>query len=80
MAEISQVRNIISGRVLHRISPIAEKFEPPESAPIGMFDSGVGGLTVYEKVSKLLPRENIIYLADTARVPYGTKSKETVTK
>ncbi len=80
MAEISQVRNIISGRVLQKISPVAEKYEPPESAPIGMFDSGVGGLTVFEKTARLLPRESIIYLADTARVPYGGRSASEIIK
>ena len=48
--------------------------------PIGIFDSGVGGLTVFSEVEKALPREEIVYFGDTARVPYGTKSKETVTK
>jgi len=48
--------------------------------PIGVFDSGVGGLTVVGALKAVLPRESIIYFGDTARVPYGTKSKETVTK
>lgn len=48
--------------------------------PIGIFDSGVGGLTVVSQVRKILPHEDIVYFGDTARVPYGTKSKETVTK
>lgn len=48
--------------------------------PIGIFDSGVGGLTVVKEVIKALPNENIIYFGDTARVPYGSKSKETVFK
>jgi len=47
---------------------------------IGIFDSGIGGLTVVKEIIKLLPSENLIYLGDTARVPYGTKSKNTVTK
>ncbi|MCK5807824.1 glutamate racemase [bacterium] len=47
-------------------------------APIGIFDSGIGGLTVYMAVRKLLPYENIVYLGDTARVPYGTKSADVV--
>jgi glutamate racemase len=51
-----------------------------DSRPIGIFDSGVGGLTVVGQVRKMLPRERIVYFGDTARVPYGTKSKETVTK
>ncbi|GAB6182422.1 glutamate racemase [Thermodesulfovibrio hydrogeniphilus] len=46
--------------------------------PIGIFDSGVGGLTVLKEISKLLPDEDIIYLGDTARVPYGIRSSETV--
>jgi glutamate racemase len=46
--------------------------------PIGVFDSGIGGLTVARALFELLPNENIIYLGDTARLPYGTKSKETV--
>jgi len=45
---------------------------------IGVFDSGVGGLTVVKELIRQLPRENIIYFGDTARVPYGIKSKETV--
>ena len=48
--------------------------------PIGIFDSGSGGLTVVDKILKVLPRENIIYFGDTARVPYGNKSKETITR
>jgi glutamate racemase len=45
---------------------------------IGVFDSGLGGLTVVKEIIKLLPNENIIYLGDTARVPYGTRSTETI--
>ena len=51
-----------------------------DTRPIGIFDSGVGGLTVVEKIQDLLPCEDIVYFGDTARVPYGTKSKETVTR
>jgi glutamate racemase len=46
--------------------------------PIGVFDSGIGGLTVVREILKELPNENLIYLGDTARVPYGTKSSRTV--
>lgn len=49
-----------------------------KEAPIGVFDSGVGGLTVAREIIKRLPGENLIYLGDTARVPYGTKSSRTV--
>lgn len=47
---------------------------------IGIFDSGVGGLTVFAAIRRALPNESLIYLGDTARVPYGTKSAETVIK
>lgn len=46
--------------------------------PIGVFDSGIGGLTVVKELNRLLPNERIIYFGDTARVPYGNKSKETI--
>ncbi|MEW6300891.1 MAG: glutamate racemase [Thermodesulfobacteriota bacterium] len=45
---------------------------------IGIFDSGIGGLTVLQQISRLLPREHLVYLGDTARFPYGTKSPEVV--
>lgn len=48
--------------------------------PIGVFDSGVGGLTVAREIMREIPNEKIIYFGDTARVPYGSKSKDTVTK
>jgi len=48
------------------------------SLPIGIFDSGVGGLTVLRAVRRRLPNENVIYLGDTARVPYGMKSRGTI--
>jgi len=51
-----------------------------DNRPIGVFDSGVGGLTVVKELMEQLPNESIVYFGDTARVPYGTKSKETVTK
>ena len=51
-----------------------------DSRPIGVFDSGVGGLTVVQEIMNQLPNEEIVYFGDTARVPYGSKSKETVTK
>ncbi|HAH11442.1 MAG TPA: glutamate racemase, partial [Alphaproteobacteria bacterium] len=49
-------------------------------APIGIFDSGIGGMTVFGAIQALLPHERLIYLGDTARLPYGTKSAETVTR
>ncbi len=54
--------------------------ESLKNRSIGIFDSGVGGLTVAKSVRKLLPHEDIIYFGDTARVPYGNKSKATITR
>ena len=54
------------------------KSEIRNSLPIGIFDSGVGGLTVYRALHERLPNEHFVYLGDTARVPYGTKSLSTV--
>lgn len=51
-----------------------------ENSAIGVFDSGIGGLTAVKELIKLLPNENIIYLGDTARVPYGTRSPQTIQK
>jgi len=50
----------------------------PTERPIGAFDSGVGGLTVVKAMRELLPAEDILYLGDTARVPYGNKSPDTI--
>lgn len=49
-----------------------------KDAPIGVFDSGVGGLTVVREIIRQLPSENVVYFGDTARLPYGSKSKETI--
>ncbi|MEE1314958.1 MAG: glutamate racemase [Faecalimonas sp.] len=52
--------------------------EEIQSAPIGVFDSGVGGLTVAREIMRHLPNENIVYFGDTARVPYGSKSRDNI--
>jgi glutamate racemase len=51
-----------------------------KNSPIGVFDSGIGGLTVLKEINRVLPAEGTIYLGDTARVPYGSKSGDTVTR
>ncbi|EKD89778.1 MAG: glutamate racemase [uncultured bacterium] len=51
-----------------------------KNRPIGIFDSGIGGLTVAKEIIRLLPHESIIYIGDTARVPYGTRSNEIIAK
>lgn len=52
--------------------------EKKKTAPIGVFDSGVGGLTVAREIMRNLPKEDIVYFGDTARVPYGSKSKDNI--
>lgn len=52
--------------------------QPRNDAPIGVFDSGLGGLTVLRAVAEQLPHEDLVYLGDSARVPYGTRSAQTV--
>ena len=49
-----------------------------DNRPIGVFDSGLGGLTVLSAIHKLMPNEDIVYFGDSGRTPYGTKSKETL--
>jgi len=56
----------------------ADKRPRRNSAPIGVFDSGVGGLTVLRALRRHLPNESFVYLGDTARLPYGTKSRDSV--
>ena len=51
-----------------------------DNRPIGVFDSGIGGLTVLKEIMEQLPGEDVVYFGDTARIPYGTRSKETVIK
>lgn len=51
-----------------------------DNRSIGVFDSGLGGLTAVKEIMKLFPDENIVYFGDTGRVPYGTRSKETILK
>lgn len=57
-----------------------EKKATLSEAPVGVFDSGVGGLTVAREIMRQIPNERIVYFGDTARVPYGSKSKETITR
>jgi len=54
------------------------RIPPVKEAALGLFDSGVGGLTVVRAVRDLLPAEDVVYLGDTARLPYGSKSPETI--
>ena len=51
-----------------------------DNRPIGVFDSGLGGLTAVRELQRLLPGEDIIYFGDTARVPYGGRSRDTLVR
>ena len=51
-----------------------------DERPIGVFDSGLGGLTTVRELCRLLPEEDIVYFGDTGRVPYGSRSRETIIK
>ena len=55
-----------------------KNFANASSKPIGIFDSGIGGLTVAHAIAKRLPHENFIYFGDTAHLPYGDKSAATI--
>lgn len=63
-------------KYLRRVEDMS--MENRKTAPVGVFDSGVGGLTVAREISRQLPDENIVYFGDTARVPYGSKSQKTI--
>src|SRR5688500_3755551 len=62
---------------IHSSTPLAEP-DGGSADPIGVFDSGIGGLTVVAALREVLPAERIYYIGDTARVPYGGKSQQTV--
>ena len=74
--DLGQIRNLKSK--IERPATAGDADFKLNKLPIGIFDSGVGGLTVYRALHNRLPNERFIYLGDTARVPYGTKSLATV--
>jgi len=80
MAEIPQIRKVITERIVSKIGEKAPEAKPTASSPLGIFDSGVGGLTVLREIMKQLPGEDVIYLADTARVPYGGRPAKEIIK
>jgi glutamate racemase len=71
---------VAAERVTGKISGKAEEKKVAPSSPIGIFDSGVGGLTVLQEIMRQLPHEDVVYLADTARVPYGSRPPEEIIK
>lgn len=75
MAELFDEQDPVKLYVPHR-NPVGEVRSP--RAPVGIFDSGVGGLTVVREIIRQIPDERLIYFGDTARLPYGSKSRETI--
>lgn len=71
---------MIAERIVTKTAERPEEKKVAPSSPIGIFDSGVGGLTVLREVMRQLPNEDVIYLADTARVPYGGRPPEEIIK
>ena len=77
MSEIAFIKKVITSPTVTRVHEIpTEKHKP--TAPIGIFDSGVGGLSVLKEVMQQLPQEDVIYLGDTARVPFGSRPPEEI--
>jgi glutamate racemase len=78
MTEISEIRKVVPERIVSKLAEHLRETKPNPSAPIGMFDSGVGGLTVLSEVMRILPAEDVICFADTARVPYGGRPPQEI--
>ncbi|KAF0134469.1 MAG: glutamate racemase [Candidatus Saganbacteria bacterium] len=76
--DISPAQRVFSERISKRPEQKSDIAEKNKDKPIGIFDSGVGGLTVFSEFIKILPHEDVIYLADTARVPYGGRPYEEI--
>lgn len=74
------IRKVAAERVAAKTSGQPEERKTTPSSPIGIFDSGVGGLTVLKEIMRQLPNEDVLYLADTARVPYGSRPPEEIIK
>ena len=80
MAEIGKVRPMVTEHIVGKPASKKEASKKTENLPIGVFDSGVGGLTVLSKIMRHLPHEDVLYLADNARVPFGGRSEEEIIK
>ena len=78
--EISFTRPITLGGSVHKSGDRGKETKVTGKSPIAMFDSGVGGISVLKEVSKQLPMEDVIYFADTARVPYGGRTPNEIIK
>jgi len=80
MAEVSVARAVASDRVVAQAGEGRQQIKISASSPIGLFDSGVGGLSVLKEVMKQLPGEDAVYFADTARLPYGGRAPQEIVK
>jgi glutamate racemase len=74
------LNEIFCSEIKHQNSAKGDNCLKENNLPIGVFDSGLGGLTVVCELSKILPNEDIIYFGDTGRVPYGSRSKKIINK
>lgn len=79
-SRFGKIWNALQKKRCRKVTYMSNWQDINREAPIGVFDSGVGGLTVAREIMRQIPNEKIIYFGDTARVPYGSKSKETVTR
>ena len=80
MAEVTPPRSVLSERIVAKTFEGLSVHKITPASPIAMFDSGVGGLSVFKEAVKQLPGEDIIYFGDTARVPYGGRSPQEIVK
>ncbi len=80
MAEVTGIPKLLTERIVTSVGERMPEKKINSNSPLGMFDSGLGGLTVMTEVQKLLPQEDIIYLGDTARVPYGSRTPAEIIK
>jgi glutamate racemase len=80
LTELSEIIKVAPERIVSKIAEKLPAHMVSQNSPVGMFDSGVGGLTVLREVMRVLPNESVIYFADTARVPYGSRPREEIIK
>lgn len=80
MAEIGKIRPMVTEHIVAKPASKKKAGKEIENLPIGVFDSGVGGLTVLAQIMRHLPHEDVLYLADNARVPFGGRSEEEIIK
>jgi len=78
MTELSEIRKLSSERIVAKIAEKPHETKFSARSPIGIFDSGVGGISTLKEMIKELPNEDVIYFADTARVPYGGRSAKEI--